>query len=317
MPHPQIIVFGEALVDQFADHDVIGGAPCNVARHLAALGLDPLFISAVGDDALGAQLRADFARFGLRSDGVVKVSGRPTGRVQVHAEAGGGHRFEILADQAYDHITASLPADVAAACGRTGQLPWIYCGTLAQRNDASREALLGLLHRLPHRAFVDINWRAGHVSPELVQATIDRADALKLSAEELELVLGWQGLSSLHTRQRPRAGDHCAGVQALLGGGRARVLLVTHGGDGFAYWDHEGRCQHAGAASTPARIADTVGAGDAFSSISLAGMVLGWPVEDTLQRAAQFAAAICSLQGAVPADMGFYAQWKRQWGLAS
>ena len=48
------IIFGEVLYDCFPDGQaVLGGAPFNVAWHLQGFGLNPLFISRVGDDPLG------------------------------------------------------------------------------------------------------------------------------------------------------------------------------------------------------------------------------------------------------------------------
>jgi sucrose synthase len=40
-----VLVFGEMLFDQFPDRTVLGGAPFNVARHLAGFGWPPLLIS--------------------------------------------------------------------------------------------------------------------------------------------------------------------------------------------------------------------------------------------------------------------------------
>ena len=50
MTQASIVVFGEALVDLFKNAAVVGGAPFNVARHLAGFALQPLFISAIGTD---------------------------------------------------------------------------------------------------------------------------------------------------------------------------------------------------------------------------------------------------------------------------
>lgn len=91
---------------------MIGGAPFNVARHLQAFGLHPLLISRVGDDTLGDELMAALDGFGLDLEGIQIDSGHPTGSARIRMREN-WHTFEILPDQAYDHIesgTALLAA---------------------------------------------------------------------------------------------------------------------------------------------------------------------------------------------------------------
>ncbi|HEX8955049.1 MAG TPA: PfkB family carbohydrate kinase, partial [Burkholderiaceae bacterium] len=52
----RVVIFGEMLVDVFGDSVVPGGAPFNVARHLAAFGIDVCLISRIGADAHGDAL---------------------------------------------------------------------------------------------------------------------------------------------------------------------------------------------------------------------------------------------------------------------
>ena len=47
------VVFGEALVDDFGAEQIVGGAPFNVARHLAAFMAPQLMITCVGNDKNG------------------------------------------------------------------------------------------------------------------------------------------------------------------------------------------------------------------------------------------------------------------------
>ncbi len=65
-----MVVFGEALIDDFITEQVVGGAPFNLARHLAAFDAAPMMITRVVRDANGATVRAEFARFGVREDGL-------------------------------------------------------------------------------------------------------------------------------------------------------------------------------------------------------------------------------------------------------
>ena len=48
---PNLLIYGEALIDEFPQEKVIGGAPFNVARSLSLLGARPLMLSRLGQDA--------------------------------------------------------------------------------------------------------------------------------------------------------------------------------------------------------------------------------------------------------------------------
>ena len=56
-------------------------------------------------------------------------------------------------------------------------------------------------------------------------------------------------------------------------------------------------------------VKDTVGAGDAFTSVLLLGLLHSWPLEKTLNRAQRFASAVVGLRGAVSTDSSFYQQY--------
>src|SRR5206468_3523914 len=123
------VIFGEALVDEFPTEQVIGGAPFNVARHLAAFMAPPLMITRIGDDRNGQAVRAEFERFVMPETGLQIDPIEETGRVVVERDAQGkpeGHRFIILPRQAYDFI------DPQAAASSLGGVPasLLYFGTL-------------------------------------------------------------------------------------------------------------------------------------------------------------------------------------------
>jgi len=60
---------------------------------------------------------------------------------------------------------------------------------------------------------------------------------------------------------------------------------------------------------------DTVGAGDAFSAVVVAGYAQQWPLARSLDAAAQLAAAVCGVRGAVPEDAAFIEHWRARLGL--
>ncbi|WP_431635136.1 PfkB family carbohydrate kinase [Dyella sp. KULCS107] len=304
MIEPSLIVFGESLVDAFADGPVPGGAPFNVACHLAALGLAPMMLTRLGDDEAGQALRAAAARSGLSLQHA-QADAR-TARVLVH-ERDGGHAFEIPADQAFDRIDAVQA--VAAVQTLEAGAPWLYFGTLALRAPASRAALAAVRQAVPHRAFVDLNWREAGPSPEAILELLQDVHVLKLSDTELTQLLRWLDLAPMPGV--PALDNAHASMAALCARTGASHVLVSHGAEGAAAWNAEGRCVARAVAPPLPQLVDTVGAGDAFSAMMLAGLALGHPLACMVGQSVAFASQSCGWRGALPADGALYLPWRK------
>jgi fructokinase len=301
------VVFGEALVDDFITEQVVGGAPFNVARNLAAFRMAPLMITRIGDDKAGEQVRAEFARFGLAQEGLQCDLAESTGRVVVERNAG-EHRFIILPDQAYDYIDAGFALQAAAQAAPAT----IYFGTLAQRSGTSRHALRGLLGASNARRYLDLNVRQGQVSERCVFDSLHAADIVKVNEDELMDLFGWY-TRTRHDTARIDSVEVRAACATLLRIFSLEALVVTLGPRGAVVFGADGTVVADHHSAPPRRIVDTVGAGDAFSAVFLLGRAHGWPLQDTLARANQFAGAICGISGAVPADLAFYEPWLTGW----
>lgn len=305
----RVLVFGEALLDDFGDRQVVGGAPFNVARNLAAFGHPTLMVTRVGNDGHGQLLREEFTRFGMSTQGL-QHGAEPTGRVLVEKDGEGGHRFHILSGQAYDHIEAAAAVDVMRAFSPN----IVYFGTLAQREADSREALKAVLDGAGEAEhFLDLNLRNG-VDESVVFASLQRADIVKVNEDELQALFSWY----CHTCPDTIDID-CAAVEAearaMMHNFSIQGLLVTLGERGAMYFGADGSRVVDHQASKPARLVDSVGAGDAFAAVFLAGRARGWDLPLILSRANAFAGAICGIAGAVPTDLAFYDSWRKDWGL--
>lgn len=302
-----IVVFGEALVDDFTSEQLVGGAPFNVARHLAAFGAAPLMITRLGADDNGAKVRAEFLRLGMTQTGLQWDDTHETGRVLVECE-GNEHRFIILPDQAYDHIAAA-PALRAMAAGITDTF---YFGTLAQRCATARASLFALLGATRACRYLDLNLRDGQVHERCVFESLHEATIVKVNEEELASLLGWY----THTRPATRtieSKEIAASCNNLISVFTLAGLLVTLGDRGAVYFGADGSRLVSRASIAPPRLIDTVGAGDAFSAVFMLGQSLHWPMPKTLARANDFAGAVCGIAGAVPQDDEFYLPWMARW----
>ncbi len=60
-------------------------------------------------------------------------------------------------------------------------------------------------------------------------------------------------------------------------------------------------------------ILDTVGAGDAFASVTILGILKGWTLEQTVNRAIHFAADLCGWAGAVTRGTALHCARLRDW----
>lgn len=287
-PHP--LIFGEVLFDSFPDgRDVLGGAPFNVAWHLRGFGLDPLMISRVGDDTRGREVLQAMRDWGMDIRGVQTDKAHPTGIVSVGLQAGQPH-YEILPDQAYDHIDADALLDVVA-----GNAPaLVYHGSLATRSSDSRQALARLLAQADYPVFLDVNLRAPWWTREQLAAQIQRATWVKLNDEELVLLTESSDGRDLPALAREFFQAHP----------RMQQLIVTRGAQGALLVHAEGLIE--GAPVPVENLVDTVGAGDAFAAVMIAGIMQHWPPAQSLSQALRFAARICRQRGATRLDHGLY-----------
>lgn len=300
------VVFGEALVDDYLTEQVVGGAPFNVARHLAAFMEPALMVTRIGADKNGAVVRGEFERFAMSEAGLQVDPMEETGRVVVERRQK-SHRFVILPGQAYDFIK---PAPALAALA-TVEAAVIYFGTLAQRGEGSRDSLFQLLEASQASRFLDLNLRTGQADERCVFHSLHAADIVKVNEAELQALFQWY--FQIEPSMALDSEEVRASCRALLQMFALEALIVTLGHRGSVYFGADGGMLVHRDNPVPPFVLDTVGAGDGFSAIFLLGRARGWPLELTLARANEFAGVLCSIAGAVPRDMGFYDKWVARW----
>jgi len=292
MTHKQIALFGEVLFDQFPDNqEVLGGAPFNVAWHLQAFGLEPCFISRVGDDAKAEHIKHAMHIGGMATNQLQTDYDHSTGVVRITLN-NGEPSYAILSNQAYDFIAADQ-LDLAT------QYAVIYHGTLALRHTISAHALEVLKARHQGKVFVDINLREPWWQVAQVKHIIDQAHWVKLNQHEL-------------AHLQPFPTDLTKAMTLFLARHHLEVLIVTCGEQGAAAMSQSGEF----VAVKPRGvlpIVDTVGAGDAFAAVLLLGLQRGWSLQLTMARAQDFASALVTQRGAIVQDLGFYQPFIDAW----
>ncbi|MFG0255713.1 MAG: PfkB family carbohydrate kinase [Rhodopirellula sp. JB053] len=312
---PAAIIVGEVLWDCFSEQDggkrILGGAPLNVAWNLAGLGMDPLFISAVGDDELGHEIIQRMKSFGMETEGVAVLPGVDTGTVQVTLQDGEPH-YDIVKGVAWDqiptptHALSELISDRMAAAHRANLPALMYHGSLAFRDERSRATLTKLRDKILHdpiraSAFFDVNLRAPHYTSSLLDELRRSASFIKLNLDELgELGSEADGDPVERTMAAGRAFEKDTNDVTLSG------LLVTLGSDGALCYTPGCSEPLRVRSPEPESMEDPVGAGDAFAAVVMHGILTGRPFTNSLHDAVAFASKVCSLQGATCDDPHFY-----------
>jgi fructokinase len=296
-----IMVFGEVLFDVFPDKSrVLGGAPFNVACHLKGFGLDPLFISRVGNDDPGREVRQNMESRTMSVSGLQTDDNRKTGEVLVKID-NDEPSYEIREGVAYDHIQ---PPDAGVIEPEKSRL--LYHGTLAARSRETAGTLYDLAGNDGTTVFCDINLRDPWWSRQLIKDILSWTGYLKVNQEELRQVCSLEGIretappESMAEELRQKRGLDCLII--TLG---ARGALLFPALEEFMF------------SSSPEvrNFQDSVGAGDAFSSVFLLGLIKSWTWRVILDRAVFFAARICENKGAVPAAPDFYQEMINRWEL--
>jgi fructokinase len=279
-----IVGIGEILWDVLPTGKVLGGAPANFAYHISQLGFDGFAVSAIGNDELGEEIIENLHKKNMNF--IIEKVPFPTGTVQVTLNDAGIPCYEICENVAWDNIPFTeemkkLAQETKAVC----------FGSLAQRHPVSRQTIQQFLDTLPQEALkiFDVNLRQHFYSKELIDYSLKKCNILKINDEEILL------LSQLFDWNEKSDIDIC---KRLLRDYSLDMIVLTKGTNGSCVvTPHE-----ISAKPTPiVEVADTVGAGDAFTAGFVAGILKGKSVPDAHELAVEISAFVCTQQGAMPA----------------
>jgi len=294
-----ILVTGEILFDIFPAYTRMGGAPFNFAYHMKKLGFPVRFISRVGNDDFGDEILDFLDNHDFNPEDIQIDRNHPTGKVRVDVLGEGEHTFTIAKDAAYDHIDAAHLRKLVSGI----KPDLVYFGTLIQRTQNNFELLQDILNRKPPDAisFCDINLRPDCYTEYTIKASLNAANILKLNTNELEKLTPGSDIKTSHEMSvRQLMGTHCI-----------QTIILTMGEKG-SQWFTADPDHYMGAPETSLDIADTVGAGDAYAAMSVAGILKNLQVEEIIPLACEFAAHVCSIQGALIQDSAVYQKFRNK-----
>jgi fructokinase len=281
----KIVVFGEILFDVFEDKKRLGGAPFNVAYNTYMMGLDTLFLSSIGKDSEGLEIEEFFSKTGFVSECVKRIDEKKTGRVEVRFKDG-EPTYDIVDGVAYDYIDSCLD--------RIESQDILYAGSLALRHTDNQSSLKLLLQKCQN-LFVDINLRAPFYSRDVLEFLLKSARWLKINYDELYV------LKDMFALSKQEHIDLCYELKGLFD---IEKIILTMGEKGALSVSSDIAFAEA---KNVENFVDSVGAGDAFSSVYIKGLLeKRFDEAELLGEAASFSAKVCTLRGAITSSRSFY-----------
>jgi len=280
-----IVGLGEILWDMLPAGKQLGGAPANFAYHAQALGAKGTVASCIGQDTLGEEVLQQLRDVNLDTQYISIDPDHPTGTVSVELDSDGKPDYIIHEQVAWDFIPFG-PALEALA----GQAHAVCFGSLCQRASASRQTIQRFLAATDPaciRVF-DINLRQAFYSPDIIRDMLDVCQVLKLNDEELPVLA-----QMLHVE-----GDERSLLSELQRRYDLQMIALTKGAAGSVLFSADQVSYQR--TEEKLEIADTVGAGDAFTAAVCLGLLQERDL-DTINRAAnKLAAFVCTQHGAMP-----------------
>jgi fructokinase len=292
LKEPRLVLgLGELLWDVLPEGPRLGGAPANFSVMSARLGNHAVLLSRIGRDDLGRRALDTLQPLPVDTSFVETDPIHETGRVTVSFE-GGQPQYTIHQPAAWDSM--ELTDEWLRLAERADALCF---GSLAQRSPESRQTIQTLAAQTSSKCVrvFDVNLRAPFYSSEVIQESLELATVMKMNDEEIPLVLRLLGLPE---GGEPAADSLRQGAERLLNEFPAlHMVAITCGGQGSLLVTREEWHRHPG---LPVQVADTIGAGDAFTAAMTHYLLRGAGLATLNEAGNRWGGWIASQSGAMP-----------------
>lgn len=281
----RVLSLGAVLWDVIGENEYIGGAPFNFAVNMRRLGAESALVTSVGNDERGRRAKEKITDYGVSSLFVQTSETQRTGVAMATVGENGNARYEIPY-AAFDEIAAN---DRAIRAMNDYAPDIVYFGTFEQRHAVTREAVCKILEKVRSRhVFFDVNLRMNFVDENVLRSGLNTCTVLKLNHEEREII------SELFYKEPSDNETFAKRVAEEFG---IQCVIVTLGAEGCVVYEN-GRFYYSAPPAT--QVADTIGAGDAFSSAFLFFYSQGVSCRIAAEKGNELGAYVAGKNGALP-----------------
>jgi fructokinase len=286
-----ILGIGELLWDILPGGKNLGGAPANFSVMAGRLGNHAAMLSRIGRDDLGRRAMTVLDPMPVDAGNLQIDPLHETGRVTVSL-IDGMPAYTIHHPSAWDYL--ELSDEWIRMVERADALCF---GSLAQRSAQSRQTIQTLVaqaRRSCVRVF-DVNLRVPFYSSEVIQESLELATVVKMSDEELPKLFDLLGLPMENVLKEDSLR---LGAERLLVEFPGLVLIaITRGSHGSLLVSPKEWSEHPG---FPIKLADQVGAGDAFTAAMTHYLLRGANLAKLNEAGNRWGSWVASQAGAMP-----------------
>jgi 5-dehydro-2-deoxygluconokinase len=265
----------------------VGGSPANIVIGAARLGLKTGFVGKVSDDQMGRYITRylkenQIDTSGVVTDGTGAVTGLTFTEIKSPTDCSILMYRDNVADLKLD------PEEVSESYIRDAKALLISGTALAQ--SPSREAVfLALDYARKHgvTVFFDIDYR-----PSSWGSKSETGVYCRLAAEKCVVIIGTREEFDLMEHLDMEANGRDETTAQKWFERNAEIVVIKHGGEGsIAYVKNGGSYK---GKIFPADIVKTFGAGDAYASSFIYGLMNGWDIERAMAFGSASAAIVIS-----------------------
>ncbi len=280
-----MVGLGEVLWDILPSGKVLGGAPANFAYMTNVLGDEGIVASRIGNDELGREACRVMQSLGLNMSYLQQDNEQETGTAAVSIDPAGQPNFTIKELAAWDFLQWTAEWEDLSS-----RADVICFGSLAQRSPGSAVVVESFLQTARPKSLriFDVNLRQSFYDQDVLGKSLRYAHIVKLNDQELHQV---SRLLNLGVGTEETLAKRLLNEYGLL------LVCITRGALGSILVSESQTVQHGG---FRVKIADAIGAGDAFTACLAHYYLRGHSLEDLSELANRFASWVATQRGATP-----------------
>ncbi len=289
-----IVMFGGAVVDlsSFPKEKLypktsnpgnilqsIGGVANNVASTLKLLELNPLLITAVGDDSFGVMVKNHFSKLGLSIDGVKTSPKYSTAIYNCIVDEHGEMQMAVSIMDIFKEAISVQDVQPFEQVMKQSKIVFLDTNLTPQVLDF----ICSVSHNNKIQVFVD---PISIPKCRSIVNSLDKITYLKPNEQEVQEITRLflqKSTGKNDANQQTLSLHEC--LQILVGKAKVKHVLLSAGAKGIFYaCDQNGKVEIQHYPAIPIeKIASVTGAGDSFSSGFLFGLIQKKPISDCIK----------------------------------